>query len=115
MELGLVMGLGWIWPMIQTPKTQLVQSPLRPAIMSHSSYVAKAMCGWTILPRNQYLICCFCQLMLNDKPVFNSYFERVDAGYIDCNFSDHIKRAETTVRIEDHEIAQIIFFHYLRL
>ena len=30
-----------------------------------------------------------------------------------CNFSGHIERAETVVRIEDHEIPQIDSFRYL--
>ena len=30
-----------------------------------------------------------------------------------CYFSGHIERAETTVRIEDHEIPQSDSFHYL--
>ena len=33
--------------------------------------------------------------------------------YMDCNFSGHIKRVETIVRIEDHEIPQRDSFRYL--
>ena len=33
--------------------------------------------------------------------------------YMDCNFSGHIERAETTVIIEDHEIPQSDSFRYL--
>ena len=29
---------------------------------------------------------------------------------MNCNFSGHLERAETTVRIEDHEIAQRVSF-----
>jgi hypothetical protein len=32
---------------------------------------------------------------------------------MDCNFIGHIERAETIVRIEDHEIPQNDSFHYL--
>ena len=32
---------------------------------------------------------------------------------MDCNFSGHIERAETTVRIEAHKIPQIYYFRYL--
>ena len=33
--------------------------------------------------------------------------------YMDCNFSVHIERVETTVRIENHEIPQSDSFRYL--
>ena len=32
---------------------------------------------------------------------------------MDCNFSGHIEKAETTVRMEDHEILQSDSFRYL--
>ena len=38
---------------------------------------------------------------------------RTKTEYMVCNFSGHIKRAETTVRIEDHEIPQKDSFYYL--
>ena len=33
--------------------------------------------------------------------------------YMDCNFSGHIERAKTTLRIEDHPIPQRDYFRYL--
>ena len=38
---------------------------------------------------------------------------RIKMEYMDCNFSGHIERAETTVKIKDHEIPQIDSFRYL--
>ena len=32
--------------------------------------------------------------------------------YMNCNFMGHIKRVETTMKIEAHEMQQIDFFHY---
>ena len=38
---------------------------------------------------------------------------RTNTEYMICNFIAHIKRAKTTMRIEDHEILQSDFFRYL--
>ena len=38
---------------------------------------------------------------------------RTKAEYMDCDFSGHIERVETTMRIEDHEIPQSDSFRYL--
>ena len=33
--------------------------------------------------------------------------------YMDCHFSEHIERAQTTMRIEDHDIPQSGSFRYV--
>ena len=38
---------------------------------------------------------------------------RTKTEYMDCNFSEHIERAEIAVRIEDHEIPQSDYLCYL--
>ena len=38
---------------------------------------------------------------------------RTKTEYMVCDFSRHIERAETTMRIKDHEIPQSNYFRYL--